>query len=183
MHRGSRKPPSHVAPPQRHSQSHQPHQPQQPHQPHQPQMLNTDNDINKLQTEITELKSNMVFLNNRIDELHYKLVQQKFLENKIYENTIHIEKMSEEMGSISKQFIDFRFHTPVMPECVPPATDNIKLLFTEPRVPEESKKPEVPEEPEESKKPEVPEEPEEPEKPKKDPIPAVLKKLKYKVLS
>jgi len=76
MQRGARKPPAYLQPPPK-RQMHQQRQPPQPQQP--PQLLNSDNSINQLSSEITDIKSTMTFLNSRIDELHYKIVQQKFV--------------------------------------------------------------------------------------------------------
>ena len=157
MQRGTRKPPAHLSPsPHRQQQQHQQQQPPHHMQQHAPQPLNSDNSINKLSTEITDLKANISFLNSLIDELQYKIVQQKFLDNKIYENTINIEKLAEEMGEWSKKLIDMKYQQPIAPKCIPPNLENIQLLFSE----------------------------EPKEEPKEDELAtaSILKNLKYKVL-
>ena len=134
MQRGARKIPTNASllPPQRrqpvqHAQHAQHAQPVQTTQP-----LSSDNSINKLYSEITALKSHINFLNSRIDELQHTIIKQKFLDTKIYENTIMIAKVVEELSGLSKKVIDIKHQDTTVDNNILPIK-NINSLFSEPK--------------------------------------------------
>jgi cobalamin biosynthesis protein CobT len=148
------------------------------------------------------MKANMTFLNTRIDELHFLIVKQTFLENNIYENKTRIEKLTEEMSRLSKKLIDIKYSTPVAPNLLNSKNDEVEkdeVEKDEEEKDEEEKDEEEKDEVEtdEVEKDEVEKDEEEKDEVEKDEVekdevekdevvkqqvPDILKNLKYKVL-